>query len=118
MKRFKAKDHLISMLFCAFAKCNSLLFSQIYDQFSIKRNYTKSFLGFKTRIISKITAINLNGNNHKVYFLKWPSYPFKIHYSIIEGIDSTYGLFEKMFGQEWHFNNNFGSISVSIPFVY
>ena len=24
IKRFKAKDHLISMLFCAFAKCNSL----------------------------------------------------------------------------------------------
>ena len=24
VKRFKSKDHLISMLFCAFAKCNSL----------------------------------------------------------------------------------------------
>jgi hypothetical protein len=24
IKRFKTKDHLISMLFCAFAKCNSL----------------------------------------------------------------------------------------------
>ena len=24
VKRFKSKDHLISMLFCSFAKCNSL----------------------------------------------------------------------------------------------
>ncbi|MRM93706.1 IS982-like element ISRa1 family transposase [Riemerella anatipestifer] len=31
-------------------------FSQLYDQFMIKRNYAKTFEGFKTRIISKITA--------------------------------------------------------------
>ncbi|WP_350328116.1 DUF4372 domain-containing protein [Myroides marinus] len=24
IKKFKSKDHLISMLFCCFAKCNSL----------------------------------------------------------------------------------------------
>ena len=33
------------------------LFSQLCDQFMIRRNYAKSFEGFKTRIISKITAL-------------------------------------------------------------
>ena len=32
------------------------LFSQLCDQFMIRRNYAKTFNGFKTRIISKITA--------------------------------------------------------------
>lgn len=35
------------------------LFSQLCDQFMIRRNYAKSFLGFKTRIISKITALTI-----------------------------------------------------------
>jgi hypothetical protein len=29
------------------------------DQFLIRRNYAKSFEGFKTRILSKITALTL-----------------------------------------------------------
>ena len=33
------------------------LFSQLCDQFMIRRNYAKSFDGFKTRILSKITAL-------------------------------------------------------------
>jgi hypothetical protein len=33
------------------------LFSQLCDQFMIRRNYAKSFHGFKTRILSKITAL-------------------------------------------------------------
>lgn len=33
------------------------LFSQLCDQFMIRRNYAKTFKGFKTRIISKITAL-------------------------------------------------------------
>jgi len=33
------------------------LFSQLCDQFMIRRNYAKSFQGFKTRIVSKITAL-------------------------------------------------------------
>ena len=33
------------------------LFSQLCDQFMIRRNYAKTFNGFKTRIISKITAL-------------------------------------------------------------
>jgi len=35
------------------------LFSQLCDQFMIRRNYAKSFNGFKTRILSKITAITI-----------------------------------------------------------
>ncbi len=35
------------------------LFSQLTDQFMIRRNYAKSFLGFKTRILSKIAALTL-----------------------------------------------------------
>lgn len=53
------------------------LFSQLCDQFMIRRNYAKSFQGFKTRILSKITALttiqyinkfifNRNINNIKI----------------------------------------------------
>ena len=35
------------------------LFSQLCDQFMIRRNYAKSFQGFKIRIISKITALTM-----------------------------------------------------------
>ena len=35
------------------------LFSQLYDQFLIRRNYAKSFEGFKTRILSKISAMTM-----------------------------------------------------------
>lgn len=35
------------------------LFSQFCDQFMIRRNYEKSFQGFKTRILAKITALTL-----------------------------------------------------------
>ena len=52
-------------------------FSQLCDQFMIRRNYAKSFDGFKTRILSKITAFttiqainkfifNRNVNNVKI----------------------------------------------------
>ena len=46
------------------------LFSQLCDQFMIRRNYAKSFDGFKTRILSKITAMTFifdrNINNIKI----------------------------------------------------
>ncbi|TWO29334.1 IS982 family transposase [Seonamhaeicola sediminis] len=35
------------------------LFSQLCDQFMVRRNYAKSFEGFKTRILSKITALTV-----------------------------------------------------------
>ncbi len=52
------------------------LFSQLCDQFKIRNNYAKTFQGFKTRILAKITALtviqlinklnNKNINNLKV----------------------------------------------------
>lgn len=35
------------------------LFSQLCDQFMIRRNYAKSFQGFKTRVLSKIMALTM-----------------------------------------------------------
>ena len=35
------------------------LYSQLCDQFMIRRNYAKTFMGFKTRILSKITALTV-----------------------------------------------------------
>ena len=35
------------------------LFSQLCDQFMIRRNYAKSFAGFKTRILSKVTTLTV-----------------------------------------------------------
>ncbi|GAA4113922.1 hypothetical protein GCM10022393_13160 [Aquimarina addita] len=35
------------------------LFSQLCNQFMIRRNYAKSFEGFKNRILSKITAMTV-----------------------------------------------------------
>lgn len=35
------------------------LFSQLCDQFMIRRNYAKSFLGYKTRVLSKITILTI-----------------------------------------------------------
>ncbi|HYQ56627.1 MAG TPA: IS982 family transposase, partial [Draconibacterium sp.] len=35
------------------------LYSQLCDQFLIRRNYAKTFMGFKTRILSKVTALTI-----------------------------------------------------------
>ena len=43
------------------------LFSQLCDQFMIRRNYAKTFDGFRTRILSKITALTLV--QHLNYFV-------------------------------------------------
>lgn len=53
------------------------LFSQLYDQLIMRRNYAMAFQGFKTRILAKITALtnvqyidrfifNRNINNIKI----------------------------------------------------
>lgn len=44
------------------------LFSQLCDQFKIRRNYAKTFQGFKTRILAKITAMTLIQYMNKVIF--------------------------------------------------
>ena len=35
------------------------LFSQLCDQFMIRRNYSKTFVGLKTRVVSKITSLTM-----------------------------------------------------------
>ncbi len=45
-----------------FRKCRKrleTLFSQLCDQFMIRRNYAKTFEGFRTRILSKITSLTI-----------------------------------------------------------
>ena len=44
------------------------LFSQLCDQFMIRRNYAKSFEGFKTRILSKISALTIVQYINKTIF--------------------------------------------------
>lgn len=44
------------------------LFSQLCDQFMIRRNYAKTFEGFKTRILSKITALTMVQYINKFFF--------------------------------------------------
>jgi len=48
-----------SYLFRKTRKRIETLFSQLCDQFMIRRNYATSFQGFKTRILSKITSLTL-----------------------------------------------------------
>ena len=44
------------------------LFSQMCDQFRIRNNYAKTFIGFRTRILSKITAMTLIQHLNKFVF--------------------------------------------------
>lgn len=44
------------------------LYSQLCDQFMIRRNYAKSFDGFRTRILSKITSLTVIQYLNKVIF--------------------------------------------------
>lgn len=44
------------------------LFSQLCDQFMIRRNYAKTFEGFKTRLLAKITALTVVQFINKNYF--------------------------------------------------
>jgi hypothetical protein len=46
-------------VFRKFRKRIETLFSQLCNQFMIRRNYAKSFEGFKTRILSKVTALTV-----------------------------------------------------------
>ena len=45
-----------------FKKCRKrieTIFSQLCDQFMLKRNYAKSFVGLATRVISKIAGLTI-----------------------------------------------------------
>lgn len=57
-KRKNQKDYKPQFYqFKKFRKRIETLFSQLCDQFMIRRNYAKSFKGFKARILSKITTL-------------------------------------------------------------
>lgn len=59
-KRANQKDYKPqSYIFRKSRKRIETLFSQLCDQFMIRRNYAKSFEGFKTRILAKITSLTL-----------------------------------------------------------
>lgn len=77
-KRKNQKDYKPQFYqFKKYRKRIETLFSQLCDQFMIRRNYAKSFEGFKTRILAKITTLttiqylnkfvfNRNINNLKI----------------------------------------------------
>lgn len=59
-KRINQKDYRKQpYIFRKSRKRIETLFSQLCDQFLIRRNYSKTFAGFKTRILAKITALTL-----------------------------------------------------------
>lgn len=59
-KRANQKDYKPqAYIFRKSRKRIETLFSQLCDQFRIRNNYAKSFEGFKTRILAKITALTL-----------------------------------------------------------
>lgn len=57
MRRNQANYQKQPYIFRKSRKRIETLFSQLCDQFKIRNNYAKSFEGFKTRILSKITAL-------------------------------------------------------------
>ncbi|MCT4312929.1 IS982 family transposase [Elizabethkingia anophelis] len=68
-KRVNQKDYKPQFyLFKKKRKRIETLFSQLCDQFMIRRNYAKSFEGFKTRLLAKITALTVVQFINKVYF--------------------------------------------------
>ncbi len=59
-KRNNQKDYKPQFsLFRKSRKRIETLFSQMCDQFMVRRNYAKSFDGFRTRILTKITAMTV-----------------------------------------------------------
>ena len=68
-KRKNQKDYKPQFYpFKKYRKRIETLFSQLCDQFMIRRNYAKSFQGFKTRILAKITTLTSIQYLNKVLF--------------------------------------------------
>ena len=68
-KRMNQKDYKPQFyLFKKQRKRIETLFSQLCDQFMVRRNYAKTFEGFKTRLLSKITALTVVQFINKEYF--------------------------------------------------
>jgi hypothetical protein len=59
MRRNQADYKPLNTLFSKHRKRIETLFSQLGDQFMIKRNYAKSFSGYSTRILAKVSALTL-----------------------------------------------------------
>lgn len=57
MRNNQANYKAFPKLFRKARKRLETLFSQLCDQFMIRRNYARKFDGFRTRILSKITAL-------------------------------------------------------------
>lgn len=57
MRKNQANYKKQSYIFRKSRKRIETLFSQLCDQFKIRNNYAKTFQGFKTRILTKITAL-------------------------------------------------------------
>ncbi len=54
-RNYKKQSYLLRKI----RKRIETLFSQLCDQFMIRRNYAKSFDGYRTRILSKITSVTV-----------------------------------------------------------
>lgn len=68
-KRSNQKDYKPQFYsFKKYRKRIETFFSQLCDQFMIRRNYAKTFEGFKTRILAKITALTVIQYINKTYF--------------------------------------------------
>ncbi len=68
-KRKNQKDYSPQFYpFKKYRKRIETLFSQLCDQFMIRRNYAKSFHGFKTRILAKITSLTIIQHLNKFVF--------------------------------------------------
>ena len=68
-KRKNQKDYKPQFYpFKKYRKRIETLFSQLCDQFMIRRNYAKSFQGFKTRILAKITTLTTIQHLNKFVF--------------------------------------------------
>lgn len=59
MRRNQHNYQKFPYIFSKSRKRIETLFSQLCDQFMIRRNYAKSFSGFKTRILAKITSLTI-----------------------------------------------------------
>jgi len=55
----KNNQHAYKPQSYVFRKRIETLFSQLCDQFSIRRNYAKSFDGFKSRLLTKLTSLTI-----------------------------------------------------------
>ena len=62
-KKFKPYPYL----FKKSRKRIETLFSQLCDQFMIRRNYAKSFTGFASRVLAKVTSLSLLQYLNKFY---------------------------------------------------